>query len=126
MMDSELENIHGLYEGVLDEPAGISSSFEEVGNRLIRGERGIIVDVPWDEKREDYFQRHQLVLLRIEGDRLYYINPLPRPEGAIGEVGGSPGAGPLRRLEPNGEESIGLELFRTIFSAGGRALLSNP
>ncbi len=123
-MNKEFETAMILSEDLLGEPAVPGNSLEALLGRLREGARGIIADIPWGEKRgDDDFERLQIVLMELRGDRLIYINPLPRFAGAAGNVGGGSGNGPLRTLEADGFESMSLSVFEKLFKAGGKALL---
>ena len=123
-MKSEFEAARILLEDLMETPVVPTSSFEEVLCRLRGGERGIIAEIPWGEARDgEHFERLQIVLMSLRDDRVIYINPLPRPDGAVGDSGGGEDTGPLRTLEPDGFETMPLSVFQERFESGGMALL---
>ena len=123
-MDSDMELTRVMYEGILGEKAQVTTSLDGVLARLAGGEKGIIVEVPWDETiNDERYDRAQIVLMRLSGDRVFYCNPLPGRHLQAGETGGVTGRGPFRRIEPSGEESMDVATFRRLFSQGGSAIL---
>lgn len=112
-----------LYEALTNQPVAISSTFEEVLALLRAQQPDILVEVSWKERRDrEYHDRHQLILTRLEGDRIFFINALKTTKPAGTMIGG-PEQGPLRRLEASGEESMETALFMTLFALGGKALI---
>lgn len=91
---------------------------------LARGEGPVPVELPWRERRaEGYMERHQLLLTALDAERATWINPLKTPGARPGDELGGPDAGPLRRLEADGSESLPLLSFLALWQLGGEALL---
>jgi hypothetical protein len=101
-------------------------SFQDLALALQSGAGPALVELPWGEKRDgELYETHQLVLTRVEGDRVYFINALKSqlPEGTV-IVGMS--KGPIRRVEPHGEESMTVSTFVELFDRVKKALVQNP
>lgn len=82
--------------------------FDRVLAALQAGVRSVAVDVRWYP--DGGF--HQLILVKAEGDRLYFINPAGHVEGPL-----------KRRVEPDGTESCLAADLRGLFDSGkGEAL----
>jgi hypothetical protein len=121
----EFLKLKALNESLLGEPLREVSDFGEVMEALEAGEKGIILLYPWDGRHdgEDY-PMLPLVLMRKEGDRIFFCHSLPRREAKAGSfLGGAPGFGPPRRAEDEGIESMDLDTFRKGFDEGAAALL---
>jgi len=104
-----------------------SEIYPKIIERLRLGEKGIIVEIPWNEIVDGENQKlNQLVLMGIEGQRIFYANPLGFSEFEPGEYGGKPGQGPLRHIEIDGSESMHLDDFSCLFENNGKAIFSLP
>jgi hypothetical protein len=90
---------------------------------LKRGEKQLLVEVPWGEVRGgETHERHQLILTRLEAGRVYFINAL-HTDAPVGATIEGQGRGPQRRVEAMGEESMAVDRFRALFERGGKGLL---
>jgi len=101
--------------------------FGELLSRLQGGEKGIIVDLPWQEEVEgENLVRNQLVLWEVSRERIYFSNPNNLPGLSPGEYGGKEGCGPLRNIEADGRESMNLEDFAQLYKLDGRSIFALP
>lgn len=102
---------------------GISTDWNEVLAALHRGGRSVIVDLAWPESfAQD--GRHELVLERLEGDRIYYFNPHATQGLAAGTLLPAIASLPERRVEGTGKESMTLAALSELFAQGdGCALI---
>lgn len=120
---NSIEQTAQLYAAMTNRPMGVSSSFNDVVKALQGNEPTVVVEIPWKERRDgDYHERHQVIVSRVAEGRVYFVNALKTVK-PVGEVIGGVDRGPLRRVEPNGEESIEMPMFLTLFLAGGKALI---
>ena len=118
-----LEQAARLYTALTNEPMRISTSYDEIVKALQSGVKSVPVEIPWKERRgSDYHERHQVIVTHIADGRVYFINALKTAKPPGTTVGGVD-QGPLRRLEPSGEESIETPMFLTLFMSGGKAML---
>lgn len=89
-----------------------ATSFAAVEKALSDGKHRVVVEVPWYADSGT----HQLILTRIEGDRIHFYNPAP----SIGSFKQTL----ARRKEPDGTESAKLDDLRQLFdSVKGEALI---
>lgn len=109
----QLKRTHALMEALLGTPKKGSKHFSKVIAALNAGATDIPVEIPW----YDDGGFHQILLQRLVGDRVYFLNPLPRK--------GTTSLGKLpRRPEPDGLESALLMDLEQVFNLGnGTALL---
>lgn len=120
---NDLQEAQRLYGALTNQPTRLTGSPHDVLAALRAGEENVLVELPWNEVRAgETHERHQLVLRRVEGERVYFINALKTP-GAPGTELGGPEQGPLRRIEEAGEESMPLANFVTLFVGGGQGML---
>lgn len=118
-----IEQTGALLQALFLQPTRMTQSLADVLKAIEAGKTNIVVELPWAEMRpEGHYERHQVILLRIAHGRAYFDNPLKTAALPGSEIGGV-GKGPLRRLEANGEESMDLAFFITLFENGGKALL---
>ncbi|MCD6309666.1 MAG: hypothetical protein J7M18_03065, partial [Candidatus Eremiobacteraeota bacterium] len=71
--DKELKRIMALYEPVIGKKPRLSSSFDEVYEKLVKGEKGIIVKLAGEPR--------EIVLLALDPStgNITYANPLENP-----------------------------------------------
>lgn len=120
---SSIEQTQALYQATLGKATRLTASPEEVKKLLAAGQTPVVVELPWGQVVNGVsHDRHQLIPTRVAGQRLYFINALKTAAAPGSEIDG-PGKGPKRRLEANGEESMALSSFLTLFGRGGKALL---
>ena len=120
-----IEQAKRLYEAVMGRPTHLSASVDEVLAALERGEKQLLVEVPWGEVRDgETHERHQLILTRLEAGRVYFVNAL-HATAPVGTTLEGREQGPQRRVEGLGEESMELDRFKALFARGGQAMLKN-
>lgn len=116
-----LEGAKLLMEALTNQPQQLTRDLDQVLRALQGGRSSIVVEIPWGEKREgEVHDRHQILLMRLEGPRVFFINALKNPD-PVGSI--IRGRGPDRRVEPKGEESMALDAFRALFTQQGQAML---
>lgn len=124
-MVKEIQKTKMLYEALIGEAARLGATVDEVLAALGTGQHPI-VEVPWGERvRGEIVDHHQLVLTRLEDQRICFANSLPNAHDAAAgaELGGAE-QGPPRRMEASGEQSMSEEQFRQLMAQpGAEALL---
>lgn len=115
-LNEELKFLHAEIFGTdLEE----SRDPEEILKMLSPGKSDFILDLKWDEAFDDeYYDRHKIVLQSIDPDgRVFFYNPSPHArEKKSGNIQGGEKAGPARRTETNGIESVTREEFISFFT----------
>ncbi len=123
-MNSDMDTTHAVYEDIMGEKGVLTRSYETLLQALLRGERGIIAEIPWNEEIDgELVAAAQIVITRLENERIWFSTNLPQPEGLTGIVGGGEGLGPLRVIEPSLEESMDLGTLKEQFQKGGSAIV---
>jgi len=123
-MNSDMDTTHAVYEDIMGEKGVLTRSYETLLQALLRGERGIIAEIPWNEEIDgELVAAAQIVITRLENERIWFSSNLPQPEGITGIVGGGEGLGPLRVIEPSLEESMDLGTLKEQFQKGGSAIV---
>lgn len=118
-----IEQTQALYQAALGKATRLTASAEDLKKLLSAGKTPVVVELAWGQVVNGVsHDRHQVLPTRVEGQRIYFINALKTAASPGGEIEG-PGKGPRRRLEANGEESMELNRFLTLFGRGGKALL---
>lgn len=112
-----------MYEALTGQRHRVTDRLEEVLGALKSGLKDVLVEVDWGEQRRgELHDRHQVILQRVAGGRVYFINALKNP-GAVGDSLGGPDKGPVRRVEEHGEESMDEPAFVALFAQGGKGML---
>jgi hypothetical protein len=124
VMNMDMEATQAVYGDIMGEKGIITRSYESLSEALKRGEHGIIAEIAWDEEIDgEFIAKAQIVINRLENERIYFSSNLPQPEGITGIVGGRKGLGPLRIIEPSQEESMDLATLKEQFQEGGSAII---
>lgn len=90
---------------------------------LADGRGPVPAELRWEQEHGGKFHERNRVLLTAYRDhRVFFQNRLTTAVPVGTELGGER-LGPLRRREPNGEESMDVAFFGVLFSLDGRALL---
>jgi hypothetical protein len=120
-----IEQAQKLYEAVSNRKSRLTRSLDEVVEAMKAGEAHVLVELPWGEVRDgETHDRHQVIVTRLAPGRVFFVNAL-HSGAPVGTVIEGLGKGPTRRVEPSGEESMGLDRFRSLFDKGGRAMLKS-
>ena len=116
--ESQLDQTQRLLAAVMGTDARQSDSFDDVRKAFAEGKPDVVVELPWYEDGST----HQLILTRLQGDRVYFINPLGHGDARAGTVLQDGGLG--RRVEEDNTESSTVSDFEKLFGAGkARALI---
>ena len=118
---NSIEQAQQLWAALTNQATQLSTDAQQVLAALRAGQAQVLVEVPWGEVRDgETHETHQLILKRLEGDRVYFINALKgnEPVGAVIE-----GRGPRRRVEAGGLESMTVAEFGALFEFGGKGML---
>lgn len=122
---NSIEQAQALFGALTNARTHLTDSAEEVLKRLHGGAKDVLVELPWGEVRDgELHDRHQIILTGVAGGRVHFINALKSPH-APGTVIQGEGKGPERRLEPNGEESMEIDRFVSLFKQGGKAMIQD-
>lgn len=115
--ESRLAVTQRLFEAILGTIPRRTQRFEQILHTLGRVGRDVIVELPWSHQGH----RHLLRLKKLNGDRLYFSNPVKSPGHAPGSLLTD---GLRRRVEADGLESARITDMRYLFETGeGEALL---
>lgn len=113
-----------LLKNFTGENTSKTNDFNKIIEYLKSGKNGIIVNLLWNEQRDDkFYERHEIVLEKLEGNRIYFFNPLKTTNIKIGDVISGNNRGPKRRLEPHGFESMEISTLQNIFNQGNALAL---
>lgn len=122
---NSIEQAQALFGALTNSPTHLTSSADEVIQLLQRGAKDVLVELSWGEERDgEVHERHQIILTHVAAGRVHFINAL-KSHLAPGTVIQGAGKGPVRRVEPNGEESMELERFVALFQQGGKAMIQD-
>lgn len=121
---SSIEDAKRLYQAILPQPLRLTDLMGDLAGALRAGERNILVELPWGERRAgERHDRHLVIIKRVADQRVFFVNALKNPD-PVGATIAGPDRGPTRRVEPGGEESMPLEAFSALFAQGGRAMIA--
>lgn len=118
--------LDGALAALFGAPPSQLRDAEAIRSALQAGQGPLVAQLPWRPGASASafaFDLHEITLTAWEGGRVRFVNPIPQ-EGAAGEEVGGGEAGPLRRLEAGGEESLDEASFRALLALGGVAFLA--
>ncbi|HEY9854292.1 MAG TPA: hypothetical protein V6D05_01055 [Stenomitos sp.] len=122
---NSIEQAQALFGALTNAPTHLTSSADEVLKTLQAGAKDVLVELPWGEERNgEVHARHQIILTHVSAGRVHFINAL-KSDLAPGTVIQGTAKGPMRRVEPNGEESMETERFVALFQQGGKAMIQD-
>lgn len=116
--ESQLDQTQRLLVAVMGAKAKQSNKFEDVRKAFRAGKTDVVVEIPWYSDGGT----HQLILTRLQDDRVYFINPLGHGEALAGATLSDGGL--ARRVEGDSTESATIGELESVFGAGqARALI---
>lgn len=116
--ESQLDQTQRLLAAVMGTQAEQSSRFEDVRKAFSEGKSDVVIELPWYEDGGT----HQLILTRMQADRVYFINPLGHGNARAGTMLHDGGLG--RRVEEDNTESAAVADLERLFGTGKvRALI---
>jgi thiamine pyrophosphate-dependent acetolactate synthase large subunit-like protein len=121
---TQMDQARALYAALTGQPTHLAASLDEALKVVLSGKGPVVVELPWGEVHQgERHERHQVIVTRVANNRVYFINAL-KNKARPGQTLGGPGAGPVRRMEADGEESMDLAGFKAVYARGGQAMLS--
>lgn len=122
-MDRLIDQTQRILADMLGVRMRESRNWDEVVAALAAGVSDVIVEVAWQHPGEAP-DRHELVLKRLNGDRIDFYNPKSHGVLAVGTVLPANPTVPERRVEGMGFESLPALSLRDLFVKGqGVALI---
>lgn len=116
--ESQLDQTQRLLAAVMGTEAEQSSRFDDVRKAFSEGKSDVVIELPWYEDGST----HQLILTKLQADRVYFINPLGHGNAKAGTVLQDGGLG--RRVEEDNSESAAIADLEKLFGTGKvRALI---
>jgi len=116
--ESQLDQTQRLLAAVMGTSAEQSSRFDDVRKAFGDGKTDVVIELPWYEDGST----HQLILTRVTGDRVFFINPLGHGSAKAGSD--LQDGGLRRRVEEDNTESAAVADVEKLFGAGkARALI---
>ncbi len=116
--ESQLDQTQRLLAAVMGTDAEQSSRFDDVRKAFSEGKSDVVIELTWYPDGGT----HQLILTKLQGDRVYFINPLGHGASKAGTVlqdGGLP-----RQVEEDNTESAAVADLEKLFgSSKAKALI---